>query len=392
MQKPQNSRTPWPLIGMLLTLTAFAFSGNVIPPLITTIAEEAAVDFTRFGYVVMVQYFSFFVACLFGGWLCEHRGVNNRLIVLIGLGILTLTFFAGTQLTTLTGFIIWSIPLGFGGGLVEAFSTVMISNREKPGSARLLNLSQVFFCLGAMGAPLVTAILLYRNMSWKIIFLVLGWFIFGVFCVFLAATRNERVGRGPVEHPRDSKSSPLYRDRLFILLSIMLFTYVTFESMMASWIAAYFEEKLASSAPAAAMRLVFFWGGLIAGRLAAAVLPVRYSLWPVMFSGVALMVVTAAAASFFLTPMTVTVLIFLHGLAIGPLWPTIVAIAKSARNRDKFTSSVIAYGAIGVSVGSGLGSVIIKVADARLFFPTVAIGGLFLFYLCVRTHRRFSGG
>ncbi len=390
MQKPQISRTPWPLIGTLLTLTAFAFSGNAIPPLITTIAEETAVDYTRFGYVVMVQFFSFFLACLFGGWLCEHRGVNARFIILIGLAILALAFFAGTRLTTLTGFIIWAIPLGFGGGLVEAFSSVMISNREKPGSARLLNFSQVFFCLGAMAAPLVTAMLLYRNVSWQTIFVVLGSFIFLVFCIFLATTRKECVSQGPVEQARNSNLSPLLTDRLFVLLSIMLFTYVTFESMMASWIPAYFEEKLACSAPTAATRLVVFWGGLIVGRLAAALLPVRYSLWPAMFFGVVLMILTAAAASFVYSPMSVTALVFTHGLAIGPLWPTIVAIAKAARNRDKFTSSVIAYGAIGVSAGSGLGSVILKIADARLFFPTVAVGGLLLLVLCILTHRRFT--
>ena len=52
----------FPVFGIFLTLTAFAISGNVIPPLITTIANEIAANYTSFGYIIMLQFLSLFIA------------------------------------------------------------------------------------------------------------------------------------------------------------------------------------------------------------------------------------------------------------------------------------------------------------------------------------------
>jgi fucose permease len=384
-----TSNTLWPLIGTLLTLTAFAISGTAIPPLITSIADDIGVAYTGFVYVVMVQYFSFFLACLLGGWLCERYGVNARSFVLLGLGVLTLVFFVGTQLTTLTGFIVWAILLGLAGGLVEAFGCIIISNYEKPGSAKMLNLSQVFYCLGAMAAPLVIAMMLYRQFSWQNIFFVMGLLIGVITIVFLALTQRDESDGVQQEKTPNGNAKPMYTDALFIYLSIMLFVYVTCESMVASWIAVYFEHKLAISAPNAASRLVLFWAGVVVGRFVVAVLPARYSLWKAVFCGIILMILTALLGSLVLSAAPATLLLFLHGVAIGPLWPTLVAIASAARHRAKFTSGVIAFSAIGVTTGSGLGSILLKVADGRLFFPAITVGGVVLLILAILTRRRY---
>ena len=137
----------FPVFGIFLSLTAFAISGNVIPPLITTIANEIAANYTSFGYIIMLQFLSFFIAGIVGGWISERYSVNIRSFVLIGLLLVGLALLVGAKLAKLQWFIIWAIPLGFGGGLVETFGTVLVSVHEKPNSSKLLNLSQVFFCL-----------------------------------------------------------------------------------------------------------------------------------------------------------------------------------------------------------------------------------------------------
>src|SRR3990167_2451279 len=168
----QYSKSIFPVFGIFLTLTAFAVSAGVIPPLITTISDKMAVNYASFGSIIMFQFFSFFLAGIIGGWISERYSVNSRSFVLIGLLIVGLTLLAGSTLTTLRWFIIWAIPLGFGGGLIETFGSIAVSEHEKPNSSKLLNMSQVFFCIGAISAPQIVAFMLYIRIAWQYIFIL----------------------------------------------------------------------------------------------------------------------------------------------------------------------------------------------------------------------------
>ena len=77
-----------------------------------------AVSYASFGYIIMFQAVSFFLAAIIGGWICERHSINSRTLVVVGLLIVGLTLLLGSALTRVTWFIIWAIPLGFGGGLM----------------------------------------------------------------------------------------------------------------------------------------------------------------------------------------------------------------------------------------------------------------------------------
>ena len=97
----QQTKTKRLLFGAFVTMTAFAVSSNIVPPLITTIADEMAVDYTSVGYIVMFQFLSFFVAGIFGGWICEHYNLNGQTFILTGLLIVAATLLIGSMLTSL---------------------------------------------------------------------------------------------------------------------------------------------------------------------------------------------------------------------------------------------------------------------------------------------------
>lgn len=386
--QPLSVKSNWPVFGILLALTAFAASSCAIPPLITTIADDLKVEYAHFGYLIMLQFFSFFVAVNIGGWLCERCGMNCHVLILLGLLMVAVSFGACSTVTSLRWFITWMVPIGFGGGLVEAFSSVLITQKEKPDSSKLMNFSQVFFCVGAISAPQVVAMMLYLHLSWRTIFHVFGLFIFCMAGLFFLFTRHEFKERDHCEHDAHDISTPLLKDALFIFLAIILFVYVTFESTMACWIAVYFEKKLSCLPHTSAMQAGIFWAGLICGRGAIIFIPHRYTLWPAMLVGTVIMFIASICASLTFSPSLVTVWVFLSGLGAGPLWPTTVAICKVVRNRPKFTSAVIGIGAMGVVLGSGLGSVLVKYFDAVLFFPVQALGFLVLLVLCLMTRKK----
>ena len=153
-----------------------------------------------------------------------------------------------------------------------------------------------------------------------------------------------------------------------------LFAYVTFESLLTCWLAVYFEKGLFCSVESSALMISVYWFGLIMGRLATTLWPNRLTLWRVMFTGFSICFVMIILAAMFRHPIWVGIFVFASGVGAGPLWPNMVAICQATRNRPRFTSAVIAFGALGVTAGSGLGSVIFKHFPTLWFFPIVGIG------------------
>jgi MFS transporter, FHS family, glucose/mannose:H+ symporter len=184
-------------------------------------------------------------------------------------------------------------------------------------------------------------------------------------------------------------STPLLKDSLFFLLAATLLVYVTFESVVACWVSVYFEKRFYCTVHSSALRLSIYWIGLIFGRLAVTVIPRRFTLWPAMFIGISIMCVSAFLVTFTFSPSLATVFVFLNGFGSGPLWPTTVAICHAARNRPRFTSSVIAIGAIGVVLGSGLGAVLFRYLDFSIFFLFVAFGCIMLLVLSFFSYRKY---
>jgi fucose permease len=184
-------------------------------------------------------------------------------------------------------------------------------------------------------------------------------------------------------------STPLLKDSLFFLLAATLLVYVTFESIVACWVSVYFEKRFSCPVHSSALRLSTYWIGLVFGRLAITVIPMCFTLWPAMFIGISIMCASAFLATFTNSPSLATFFVFLNGFGAGPLWPTTVAICHAARNRPRFTSSVIAIGALGVAIGSGLGVVIFRYLDYSVFFLFVAFGCIILLVLSFFSYRRF---
>ncbi len=386
----EHSESKLPIFGTFLTLIAFGSSFSLIPPLITTIADEMAVNYASFGYIIMFQAVSFFLAAIIGGWICERHNINSRALVVVGLLIVGLTLLLGSALTRVTWFIIWAIPLGFGGGLIETFASILVTQKDKPHSSKLMNLAQVFFCIGAISASPIVAVMLYLGISWRYIFILFGLFILFILCVFFFLTRKGSEDAVRFAQKANKFSTLLLKDSLFFLLAAVLLIYVTFESVIACWVSVYFEKRLSVPVHSAALRLSIYWIGLVVGRLAIILVPRRFTIWPAMFTGILIMCIGAVLASLTLSPLWATVFVFLSGFGAGPLWPTTVAICHSARQRPKFTSYVIAVAAFGVVLGSGLGSVIFRYLDSSLFFPSVALGSIILLVLSFLSYQKYS--
>jgi fucose permease len=364
-----KGRRLFSLSALLLTLSSFAISVNAVPPLVTTIAGEIGSPIESFGYLFSLQFFLFAAASFTAGWMGERWSLHPRFFVLAGLIIIVTNFFLAVFIDSFTGFILWIIPMGIAGGLVEPSSSVLITDYHTVNSAKLLNLSQVFYCLGAVAAPQLVSVFLRTKLGRNEIFIFFAFFI-GLLTLlyFLSTLADPQVKRRVVHGSGPTLRRLRLSAGIFAGASVFLFLYVAIEGVMVSWIAAYFETTIGVSAADAAWRLAVFWAGLLAGRLLIVILPHRLGLGLPVVIGSAGMIAGIAVIAFIRTETAATAALALTGLFCGPVWPSLIGYCRYSGASDKFVTMIIGMGALGLAVSPFLSAVVIDRAGFRLLF------------------------
>lgn len=369
----------------ILTLTAFAMSVNAIPPVITSVVDDFGISTGAFGYLFSVQFFVFMAASFAGGAFLKKTGTKPGALVAFGLAGLSILYFIMPLLSNFMELMIWILLLGFSGGLVETFATVLVSGYDSQGSGRFLSFSQIFYCVGAIAAPRIVAYLFDKHFPWESIFTLFGFLELFLALFFVIFSINDILGLSdPSEDSgkMDSRKSVLFiTDPAFILLGLSIFVYVLGESFMVFWFPVYLENYYSFSPANAARGISFYWIGLIVGRAAAAVIPVRFSLWRLLFISAAGMLVFAAALSFRWSKPNLVLMTLLIGLFSGPVWATIVSLGSHTSGEPQFVAGVIGVGSLGASIGPLVSSAIIKYGGFRFFFPSFSAGMVILLFL-----------
>jgi fucose permease len=367
------------LSGSFIALLGFAVSANTIPPLISTIGRDLNQPFGLFGVLISIQYTFFALASFTGGFLEVRIRRGNLKLVLAGLFLLGAALFAASGFRSINLFLLWAIPFGFAGGLVETFSSVIISNHSSSDSSKLLVLSQVFYCLGAFLAPQAVAVLLNHNWQWQSIFQIISCFIVITAVAFIILTQRKSAALPGVSDERLAgveEQRPFGFDIMFFLTAFLLFLYVVAELISICWIPLFFETRFSLNPAASAWRSALLWTGFIAGRVFVLVLPGKWTMKPAAFASATGMLIVCWLIHLSDAPIIAAVFVFMFGFFAGPLWPVIVMLARKAGNNDTFTSGVIGIGALGAALGPSLGSIIIKNFSIENIF-------LFVSFICL---------
>jgi len=367
------------LFGIILSVAAFATATSIVPPLATEIAEKTGADSSLdFGKVYMLQFFCFAVASAVGGTIAHRYGLAERTLVLLGLLTVGATLVAGAYVPNVRWFVAWAVPLGFAGGIIETFGSIMVARMARRDSSKMLNFAHIAFALGAAVAPFGVSLLLAHEVTWTAAFTGFGVLILAASVAFVVSTRHfENVAHhadNPVNGTGDgSRNAPLLKDGLFVLLGIALFFYVFVEISTASWCPTYFQKHLGLSEASAAWRLSIFWAGTALGRALITMIPRRFTIWPALLTAASGILAVNVLLSFRAGPGAATVMIFASGLAAGPMWPVIVNCGQSLRQCARFTAGVIAAGGLGATFGPWLCSLVIERWGWGYLFPFLAL-------------------
>lgn len=337
-----------------IVIMAFSAAVSVYSPCITSLAAELGLEPQNLDWLSALLAVGFFTMIPF----CYRWAprLNKDLVLFWGTVSLTASLFLPTWFALVPIFIVTAYALGAGSGIIEIVATAALADSVEPARRRaLLNFSQVFYCVGAVGAPIFFGFLFEREYGWRV-----GFRIIGVLCVVSAVAmlwHARRIGAPRAARPATrSRLRDLLHNRTLVALIVGLLLYVSGEMGYAQWVPTYFEEVLGASKRVASWALSLFWIGQFTGRA-------FYGLVHVKFSDRASIAAFTALCLLATAPILVSrdvrvglVCIFLVGLGCSICWPTIMSLISRAETRhaDAAISLAIGVGALGYTVGPPL--------------------------------------
>lgn len=359
---------------LMLTLTAFALTTNCLPPLVTTIAQKLAVPISLFGWLFTLQYAMFAASAFASNSLQRRRPIHNRTFVLIGLSGLAAVLFAAPAFGNVGDLILLVVLLGIAGGLVESHGSVIVSEIDRGRPTQYLNLSQAFFCLGGIVAPSLVAYLFRYDLTWQWMLVILGAIV-AVVALAFGLVRGGKARGTPETNAREPLADPSLVAQRFTLiaLSAVMFFYTFSESTVVSWLPSLLQVARSLSRATAAGLLGSFWLGVMVTRFAMFFYSPRRSITVIIAGGLVLAGLGVAALWAGVDGTLILPLVWFIGLAFGPLWPSIVALARSSGSGSDLTVTVIGVGGVGAAAGPLVSSRIIRTAGIASVQPVLLV-------------------
>lgn len=336
---------------LILAAVVAIFVYGMMAAMLGTILPELSRRFQltprQNGTIAFAQAVGLMLASLAVGPLLDDVGKKAGLI--LGLALIVIALLALPRSAGYRSIVFLLFLLGMGGGIVVTGANALTSDVGEAHRAIALNLVNLFFGLGGLLTPFISANLLRGNwirLCYTIAVLTLITLAIQVFAPMPPPTGAGRfifANAGPV----------LGRPLLF-LLGFFLFLYVGCEVGVWNWLVRHLIAQGVPEGRALNILSLGFALGMLIGRVAVAPILVHVSAVDVTLAASVAMAITtflmlrvhgtAAAAS----------LVFLAGVAMAPVFPTTLAIVGGAFPSMTGTALgiVITFGWAGLAVSS----------------------------------------
>ncbi|MGA3080181.1 MAG: MFS transporter [Terracidiphilus sp.] len=320
-----------------------AMLGTILPNL----SDRFRLTPTQNGTIAFTQALGLIIASVGVGPLLDSEGKKIGLI--LGLALIAVALYALPRSPGFRGILFLMFLLGVGGGIVVTGANALVSDVSVAYRATALNLVNLFFGLGGLATPFISANLFKSNwvrLCYTVASLTVVALAIQAFTAMPAPTGAagfQLADAGPV----------LGRPLLF-LLGLFLFLYITCEVGVWNWLPRHLIAQGIPESRALNILSLGFALGLLVGRVGVS---------PILMHEPAIDVTLAASVAMAITtflmlrtskPITAAVLVFLAGASMAPVFPTTLAIVGDAFPRMTGTAIgfVITCGWVGLAVSS----------------------------------------
>jgi MFS transporter, FHS family, glucose/mannose:H+ symporter len=346
-----------------------AMLGTILPDL----SERFHLTPKQNGIIAFAQALGLMIASLAVGPLLDTEG--DKIGLILGLIFIAVSLFALPRVKGYSGIIVLLFLLGVGGGIVVTGANALASAASQEHRATVLNLVNLFFGLGGLATPFISANLFQRK------WVRLCYTVAGLSVVTLAVQAATHMpaptgGAGFVL----AHAGPLLDRPLLYLLGFFLFLYFSCECGVWNWLPRHLIAQGIPESRALNILSLGFALGLLLGRLVVSPILIHVpSIQVTLFASVA-MAITTFLMLRTNRPGPAAALVFIAGLSMAPVFPTALAITGTAFPQMTGTAIgiVITFGWAGLAVSSSIiGSIAggdpTRLKKALLLIPAASV-------------------
>ena len=320
-----------------------AILGTILPDL----SDRFRLTPSQNGTIAFAQALGLIIASLAVGPVLDNEG--KKIGLTLGLALISIALFALPRSLGFSTIVFLLFLLGLGGGTLVTAANALVSDVSATHRAAALNMTNLFFGVGAFATPFVSANLFRRNCV-RLCYIIASLAIVAlVWDALIKMPAPTGAGRFIL-----ADAAPVLGRPLLFLIALFLFLYITCEVGIWNWLPRHLIAQGIPESTALNILSLGFALGLLIGR--AAILPILIHAPAVT---VTLVGSVAMALTTFLMlrtnrPVVAAALVFLAGLSMAPVFPSTLAIVGDAFPRMTGTAIgfVITCGWTGLAVSS----------------------------------------
>jgi fucose permease len=335
------------ILAAILAVLVYGMTAAMLGTILPDLSTRFQLTPKQNGTIASVQAIGLIVASVGSGPLIDAQG--KKVGMVLGLGVITLALFLLPRSTGFGSVMLYIFLLGLGGGIVVTAANALASGVNESNRASTLNLLNLFFGLGGLATPFISANLMKRN-SVRLCYTV------ATLTAIALAVNIATAMPGPTAARRfvlSDAGSVLGKPALF-LLALFLFLYVACEVGIWNWLVQHLIAQGIPQSRALNILSLGFALGMLLGRIVISQVLKTVPAETVTLAAAILMSITTFWMLHTKTAGTAGVAVFLAGVAMAPVFPTVLAMIADRFHTMTATAQGIAIGSgwIGVAISS----------------------------------------
>jgi fucose permease len=327
------------IVAAIMAILVYGMIAAMLGTILPDLSNRFKLTPKQNGTIALSQALGLIVASVAVGPLVDFYGKKFGLVM--GLSLITIALFLLPKSKGFRHIVTYMLILGIGGGIIVTAANALVSDINPERRATTLNLLNLFFGLGGLLTPFISANLLAGN-SVRLCYLV---------ATLTAVTLGVHI-LTPMPPPAGAEGFALANagqvlDRVDLwLLAFMLFLYVAAEVGVWNWLPRHLIAQGIPESKALNILSLGFALGLLIGRVAVSPILITVPAETVTLGSAVLMAITTFLMLRSSDPKVAWIMVFLGGVAMAPVFPTTLAMVG-----DRFT--VMTATAMGIVITSG---------------------------------------
>jgi len=325
-----------------------------------------------------------FAGQLCGSWIAAHylraSIIYGALLTAIGCTAMAWAGYGAAHVA------FFCIGAGLGAGLLAG--NVIVGTAIPSIRARLLAILNVAWSLGAIACPILIRRSGQANMGKFFILLSVGLSIASIFAVAIphAAQTSTDTATSPSELSQKTQAPPLpLALGTMLRFAVVLLLYIGIENALGGWLPSY-AIRMNQSTSASSVAL-YFWIALLLGRLFMSS-PISVLGEASVYRGCLVLLLSTQVFLIFtshLSPVGMSISVFICGLALAPLYPLLLSFVLSRTGSQRNLGPMFVFASLGGATLPWLtGFFSTQLHDLHYGLLIPAVGSLLLMLISVK--------